>query len=1407
MILMGEDLNTMRRLIISAIVLLSLFVSAQAFSQDASLSGTVADASGGVIPSTSVTATNDNTGVVTSGVTNAAGVYSFPSLLPGVYTVKAETQGFQPKTFTKVSLGAGQQARLNFQLEISGVNTKVEVSTSAEELLIESGSSVGDVLGEKKVQELPLVNRNALDLVKVMSGVVMSDDTIFNANASTFAGVGANGVNIQRDGVTVNDVRFPAGINAATRVNPDLVGEFKMILAPVDAEAGRGNAQIQISTKSGTNDYHGSAVWNVQNTALDPNTWQNNRDGIEAPWRNMHQWTGSFGGPIKKNKTFFFVLYDGAMNKIRTPYNVLSLTPCAQRGIFRYFDNVTNGNALQLPMAAAGFTPAVAPSVDRNGNPVTNLGAIRYASVFGKITNLSALPTNPTAAYDCSDVMVNGSPVDQVLKNGSTTPWDPLRKNQDPSGYVSDFLTRMPQPNNYLIGDGLNTAGHIWSRTINGADNQFGVGEDTYRKQINVRIDHNFNDNHRIHGSWSYEKDNAEDAFPTWPNGYGGSIDREPMVLTLNMISTLSPTLLNEAKFGMSRTGTNDYSPYDNPQTGSQVRQILSDHGGKMADGQVAIIGPGLGAFAFNPEGAGSTGFSNYYGGRGIIAQTAMDQSPRYSWGDTMSWTRSSHAFRFGGEVRYSTSRSDNRWTGPFWAGFINTPYAQGGETATAATPTDFTNAPGISGFFGTNGNQRAMRDLLDFQSGSLAAIRQWRFINAADETSWNNPLTEPGLIREVVQKEFSAFFKDDWKVTPDLTLNLGIRYDYYGVPYLSNGLTQGLVGGNATLFGPTGSIANWFAPISRNTVPAGDMVKLQLIGPNSPNPNESLYPGDWNNVGPAVGFAYQLPWFGKGKTTIRGGYQISYIGNNGRAQAIQFASGMAPGTTYTNTYNTTPAGTYLGIKDIASLNGVPLSVVPGVASISPYDRMQALDVFAPNYVTPYVQNVTFAITRNVTSNLTVDMRYVGTFTRKNFSSLQINNPNFLTNGLLDAFNEARAGGNPVLLDQLFNGLALPNFGPSCVVNGTTCRGGDALRAAASWANLPAFASGWFTPINQLLANGNYAGLANAINVLAKPGQGSGQYMVDNGFPVNFIKASPQFDSAIMENNQGVSNYHSLQAQVTLRPTHGVNVQSTYTWSKNLGWGNGYQDPTDLRQNYTLLAGDRRHNWVTYGGFELPIGPGKLLGRNLTGTAGKMLGGWSMSWVSTVQSGSPMSIGAQSGMYGAGTPDIVGNFDSNLAAVSWPNGAAQGNLFGGRYGYTADPQCAGVAASLSGLCTLTAVKDLTTGQVVLENPKPGTIGNMGLNTLTNPMRWNVDASLSKSFAVTESKRFSIRADFANVFNHVQPSGTLGNSGTRIVFATAPNVSINQSTTTPLAFGAFPYKVGGRTFQFMARFDF
>src|SRR5262245_23888978 len=307
------------------IILVLLILSANVVSQsiNATVGGTVTDGSGALIPGVTLAATNAATGITTNVLTNDSGTYTFPSLQPGGYKVTAELSGFQTQTFTDLQLGNAQQVRLNFILTVAGLNTAVEVSVDADVALATTSATIGGVLPEQKVANLPLVGRDVLDLVGVLPGIRLNPEPIFGGETTTFAGISAADVNVQRDGITVNDTRYPVGISSTTRINPDLVGEVRMVLTPVDAEMGRGNGQVQILTRSGTNDFRGSVLWNLQNSALYANNWGNNRTRprTEQNWKNVQQYTARYGGPIVKNKTFFFALFDGQIHRTREVVN------------------------------------------------------------------------------------------------------------------------------------------------------------------------------------------------------------------------------------------------------------------------------------------------------------------------------------------------------------------------------------------------------------------------------------------------------------------------------------------------------------------------------------------------------------------------------------------------------------------------------------------------------------------------------------------------------------------------------------------------------------------------------------------------------------------------------------------------------------------------------------------------------------------------------------------------------------------------------------------------------------------------------------------------------------------------------------------------------------------------------
>src|SRR5215472_11978240 len=341
------------------------------------ITGTVTDSTTAVLPGVTVTATNNATGVSTSNVTNEAGAYTILSIIPGTYTVTAELPGFQKQTYNNVELTNAVTVRLNFAMQVANQSQNVEVTVAADTLIQTSSQTVGTVLGEQKVSDLQLIGNNVLDQLNVLGGLDNlvptganpSSANAFGREGTTLAGISAQNVPVLRDGIMVQDTRWPTGINTNTVINPDLVGEVRLIVSPVDAELGRGNGAVQISTRSGTNQFRGAAVWNIQNAFLNANTWAQNETHTPLNWLSQNQGTISAGGPIIKNKTFFYGLWDMYFNQQRAFTSASVLTPCAKNGIFRYFDGWNNG-AFNATTVGGGPTPTIAV-VDSLGNPVT----------------------------------------------------------------------------------------------------------------------------------------------------------------------------------------------------------------------------------------------------------------------------------------------------------------------------------------------------------------------------------------------------------------------------------------------------------------------------------------------------------------------------------------------------------------------------------------------------------------------------------------------------------------------------------------------------------------------------------------------------------------------------------------------------------------------------------------------------------------------------------------------------------------------------------------------------------------------------------------------------------------------------------------------------------------------------
>ena len=484
------------------------------------------------------------------------------------------------------------------------------------------------------------------------------------------------------------------------------------------------------------------------------------------------------------------------------------------------------------------------------------------------------------------------------------------------------------------------------------------------------------------------------------------------------------------------------------------------------------------------------------------------------------------------------------------------------------------------------------------------------------DITKWENYLTVERKLIDVRQNAFAAFFKDDWKMTPRLTWNLGLRYEYYGVPFENKGLGIAPVGGGIALLGISGwTFDNWLRPGN-----GGDLSLLttpEFVGPKTANPDKSLYRDDWDNWGPAVGFAWDLPWLGAGKTNIRGGYQMTFSGN-GRLVIIDNNVFSNPGFQNIPVTNGPTDGSLFDMRNLPSFVPVPPSRQP-MEPILPIKENQNGAAFDSNISTPYVQNFTLSVTRRLTSKVELDVRYIGTRGLKLTGSYNLNVPSVFNNpALMDAFTRTRRGEDVELFDQMFLGLNLnPGVANFSAVNGTSQRGSAHLRQSTTFRT--ALANGDFNTLASLVDyfNGTGTGPTGLVapfsgqagergRVLRRANKGfnvpggtpiAGGPVVPAGlFPENWISSNPQFNQANYYSDSGSSVYHSLQVQGTLRPTHGVSFQGTYLWSRSLGISpSSYTNPAEREKDYILSGTHRTHEFRSNGTFELPFGPNKLL--------------------------------------------------------------------------------------------------------------------------------------------------------------------------------------------------------------------
>ena len=1324
--------------ILCAVLLLAgSFRATPSFAQvNAVVGGIVSDASGALIPGAEVTARNIATGIVTSRVTNEAGNYDFASLQPGTYTVSAALSGFQTATFNNVQLSQGQQVRLNVTLQVGTVAQAVEVVAEANTLLATTTSSVGDVLPEVQVRSLPLASRNVLDLVRTAAAGAVGDN---------FAGARMSQMNTTRDGLPTMDGRYNDwnGAYSAVFTSPDLIEEVQVIVNSIDAAAGRGSGQVKMQTRSGGNDFHGALFYSNRNSALAAQDWFKNLVGAEKTYSNRNQFGGRLGGPIKKNKAFFFVLIDEQRYVEKQSITSTVLTAPAREGIFRYLtEGATGSNGGTSRRNGNAFSTT--PSVDLNGN---------------------TLAANPA----------NGAPLFLNSFNLFSDVRDPNRTRIDPLWEAPQYLTRMPLPNDYTVGDGLNIAGFRWQRRHPGTDTSTGNDPNTNRDHLSARIDYQINTKNKLTYTMSREEDwgvTGQTGLPDFPKGYFGEIRRYPDVYTGAWTSTLSSTLLNEARWGLKRDSWFGWSPFD---VGCCVRgaaetDIASSSKEALATfvqlkNKLFYTQPGTVGGAVT---AGGVQLGNYAPFDRAGASPRFNPSPLMQFADTMSWIKSKHSFQAGFEWTHSGSGQNN-------SGGIATAYAHSILGVSNIPVPNIT----TTNFRGLNSSDVApAQDILANLAGTISNISEKFWVNSPTDTDWLDYTGKTVfVIRTYRQNDWAGFFKDNWKVSQNFTLNLGLRYDKYGVPYDLTGMATRVRGGQAGFFGISGKD---FSALWNPYATGGVLTNVEPAGKQSPNPDVLPYKNDWNNFAPSVGFSWSLPWL-KRSTVIRGGYGINYAG----APAYQQYGreiGAQPGSQIQVIY--TPS-TYLDIAG-ATPSLVPLST-GGARPNDPVplaNRTTTLSGFTDDRRIQYSQNVNFSVQHDLGRNLTLQVSYIGNKGSKLWAPIELNETNIFENGILDAFNITRAGGNAPLFDKIFTGLNVTNVG---TVNGVSLTGSQALRR--------------FTTTNQWIANGDVANFANWLNSTSALTGVNGGLLRNGGLPENFIVVNPQFGSVALHGNNDSSVYHAMQTEIKKRLSSGVTGQFSYTWSKDLGNsaaqnGSGSsstattRDPRNRSLQHGLVTFDRAHQFKANGTWALPFGPNRAFLANAPSFIQRAVEGWELAGIFSWLSGPPLTFTSPIKTLGiranVNTADLVGVLPNGK--VDYGNGFVQ--YFSDLKTQSAPTPNFGGDATLPGRFTNQVVVDAS-GNVVLKNPEPGTTGNTALNLpgVTGPSSFGLDMAATKRLRLTEKTMFTLRADAINILNKPQWD--------------VPNTNINSTT-----FGRITNTVrASRTILINARVDF
>jgi len=898
----------------------SLFAAAVSFAQvdTGAILGTIRDTSQAVIPGVKVTLTNEATGISQSTTTSSTGEYIFAPVRIGTYSVVAEFQGFQRVERPHVAVNVQQRVALDLVLTPGEMTQTVSVTGEAP-LLQSEDASVGQVIGARTINDLPLNGRNYTFLAQLSAGVTFDqEDTRGLGATGSFA---ANGLrpaqnNYLLDGIddNVNLVDFLNGTSYVVKPPVDAIAEFKMQTDNYSAENGRSAGAILNATiKSGTNEFHGNAWEFFRNDALDAANFFENAGGIPKGEYRQNQYGATFGGPIRRNKTFFFGDYEGA--RIRQASPSLNTVPTMlerNSGFTNLSELLTQGGSEPTDVLGRNF------ALGQVFDPATTRAI--SCGVPDPVTGIN--PPCPSGTATGTQIGFAREPFP-----GNIIPANRLDPN------AIKLLSLYPAPTNSALFNN-----YAADPVIKNNPNQF-----------DIRVDQNFSEKDSLFVRASYV-DNPIDLpgpFPGLADGgafYQGIQTAISNNDALSETHTFSPTLVNEARLGFNRIHTTRVQPFDNElgasaQFGIQGVPNGFDNG---ALGSFFIAGlTTLGSNEFLPS---------------------VEYSNTLQFTDNLTKNLGRQSIKVGVELQHL------RFS------ILQPPAGRGAWTYSGL----YTEVPESTG-----GNTGLAQMLLTPIPGTVAGAAN--FVGGADNVYASN-IANTDMFRGYD----GLYFQDDFKVTSKLTLNLGLRWEYFG--------QLGERYGAQSNFLPSGTSApsdfilskrRCTTPLSADFLAAAQKDNIDIVCSSLTGLGHSQL----TNFSPRFGFAYRVT----SKLVVRGGYGLFYGGfeNSVVETYVDFPFQFSLGYPYLvpNAPVTFPNGS-IGTLE-TGLTGIPLSA----ANVEPAGVSFTGEDFHTK--TPYTQGYNFTLQYQLTPNQTVQLGYVGNTVRHLGVYTNFNSPTeILTPGL-----------------------------------------------------------------------------------------------------------------------------------------------------------------------------------------------------------------------------------------------------------------------------------------------------------------------------------------------------------------------------------------------------------------------